>query len=81
MNDVKINTDFIKLIIIAYIFAIPIAYYFLNEWLQNFAYRTELSWWMFATAGLIALVIALLAVSWQSWMAATKNPVEALRYE
>lgn len=76
-----LNTDFIKLIIIAYIFAIPIAYYFLNEWLQNFAYRTELSWWMFATAGLIALVIALLAVSWQSWMAATRNPVEALRYE
>ena len=76
-----LNKDFIKLIIIAFIFAIPIAYYFMNKWLQNFAYRTELSWWIFAIAGLIALGIALLAVSWQSWRAATRNPVEVLRYE
>jgi putative ABC transport system permease protein len=49
--------------------------------LQTFAYKTELKWWIFAVAGLLALIIALLTVSWQSWQAATRNPVEALRYE
>jgi putative ABC transport system permease protein len=53
----------------------------MDKWLQNFAYRTQLSWWVFALAGLMALVIALLTVSWQSWLAARRNPVEALRYE
>jgi putative ABC transport system permease protein len=53
----------------------------MNKWLENFAYKTELSWWIFALAGLLALGIALLTVSWQSWKAATRNPVEALRYE
>jgi ABC-type antimicrobial peptide transport system permease subunit len=53
----------------------------LNRWLQNFAYRTDLSWWIFALAGLLAMGIALLTVSWQSWRAARMNPVEALRYE
>ncbi|QGY47658.1 hypothetical protein GM418_29515 [Maribellus comscasis] len=48
---------------------------------ENFAYKTTLSWWIFALAGLLALGIALLTVSWQSWQVATKNPVEALRYE
>jgi putative ABC transport system permease protein len=53
----------------------------MNKWLENYAYRTELSWWIFAFAGLIALVIALITVSWQSWRAAARNPIEALRYE
>jgi putative ABC transport system permease protein len=53
----------------------------MNKWLESFAYKTELSWWIFALAGLLALGIALLTVSWQSWKAATRNPVEALRYE
>jgi putative ABC transport system permease protein len=53
----------------------------MNRWLQNFAYKTELSWWIFALAGVIALFIALVTVSWQSWRAANKNPVESLRYE
>jgi putative ABC transport system permease protein len=51
------------------------------KWLQSFAYKTGLSWWVFALAGLIALLITLITVSWQSWRAATRNPVEALRYE
>jgi len=76
-----LNRDFIKWIAVAYLLACPVAWYSMNKWLQNFAYRTELSWWIFAIAGLIALIIALLAVSWQSWRAATRNPVEALRYE
>ena len=53
----------------------------MNKWLENFAYKTNLSWWIFALAGVLALGIALLTVSWQSWRAATRNPVEALRYE
>ncbi|MDA3929352.1 MAG: hypothetical protein PF541_10370 [Prolixibacteraceae bacterium] len=53
----------------------------MHKWLENFAYKTELSWWIFALAGLLALGIALLTVSFQSWKAATKNPVESLRYE
>jgi putative ABC transport system permease protein len=76
-----INKDFIKGVLFAFIIACPIAWYALHKWLQNFAYKTELSWWLFAAAGGIALVIALLTVSWQSWRVATRNPVEALRYE
>jgi putative ABC transport system permease protein len=66
---------------LAFVHAIPVAWYAMNRWLQSFAYKTELSWWIFALAGLIALGIALLTVSWQSWRAARRNPVEALRYE
>ncbi|MEZ5104581.1 MAG: FtsX-like permease family protein [Draconibacterium sp.] len=76
-----INKDFVKWIVIAFLIATPIAYYTMNKWLENFAYKTTLSWWIFALAGLLALGIALLTVSWQSWRAATRNPVEALRYE
>ncbi|MDB4582201.1 ABC transporter permease [Draconibacterium sp.] len=68
-------------ILTANIIATPIAYYAMNKWLENFAYKTTLSWWIFALAGVLALGIALLTVSWQSWRAATRNPVEALRYE
>ena len=76
-----LNTNFIKWVLIAFIIATPIAYYAISRWLENFAYKTTLSWWIFALAGLSALVIALITVSWQSWRAARRNPVEALRYE
>jgi putative ABC transport system permease protein len=76
-----LNMEFIKWVAIAFIIATPLAYYVMYKWLENFAYKTELSWWIFALAGLLALGIALLTVSWQSWRAATRNPVEALRYE
>ncbi len=76
-----LNKDFIKWVVIAFVIATPIAYYTMHKWLENFAYKTTLSWWIFALAGLLALGIALLTVSWQSWRAATRNPVEALRYE
>jgi len=78
---VMLNKDIVTLTIIALIIATPITYYAMNKWLENFAYKTELSWWVFVLAGLIALAIALITVSWQSWKAATRNPVEALRYE
>jgi putative ABC transport system permease protein len=76
-----LNRDFVKWVAIAFIIATPIAWYAMNKWLESFAYKTELSWWIFALAGVLALGIALLTVSWQSWKAATRNPVEALRYE
>lgn len=78
---IMLNKDFIKWIVIAFIIACPIAWYAMHKWLNNFAYKTELSLWVFGFAGLLALGIALLTVSWQSWRAATRNPVEALRYE
>ncbi|MBI9069730.1 MAG: ABC transporter permease [Salinivirgaceae bacterium] len=76
-----LNKDFIKWVAIAFVIACPLAYYVMHKWLENFAYKTPISWWVFALAGLLALGIALLTVSWQSWRAATRNPVEALRYE
>lgn len=76
-----LNTDLVKWVFIACIIACPIAWYALRTWLSGFAYKTELSWWIFALAGIIALGIALLTVSWQSWRAAKINPVESLRYE
>ncbi len=78
---IMLNKDFAKWVAFAFVIATPIAWYAMNRWLENFAYKTELCWWIFALAGLMALGIALLTVSWQSWRAATRNPVEALRYE
>ncbi len=76
-----LNKNFVKWVVIAFVIATPVAYFTMNKWLENFAYKTTLSWWIFALAGLLALGIAMLTVSYQSWKAATKNPVEALRYE
>jgi putative ABC transport system permease protein len=76
-----LNINFIKWVILAYIIAIPVAWFTMNNWLDNFAYMTELSWEIFSLAGLLLIGIAFLTVSWQSWRAAKRNPVEALRYE
>jgi putative ABC transport system permease protein len=76
-----LNKDFVIWVAIAFVLACPVAWFAMNKWLENFAYKTSLNWWIFALAGLLALGIALLTVSWQSWRAATRNPVEALRYE
>ncbi|MFA9389999.1 MAG: ABC transporter permease [Prolixibacteraceae bacterium] len=76
-----LNLRFVRWVVIAFVIATPLAYYTMHKWLENFAYKTELSWWIFALAGLLALGIALLTVSFQSWKAAMRNPVEALRYE
>jgi putative ABC transport system permease protein len=73
--------DFSKLILISGIIAIPLAWYAMEKWLQNFAYRINISWWMFALAGGIALAIALATVSFQAIKAASVNPVESLKYE
>ena len=76
-----LNQDFIKWVAIAFVVACPIAWYAMHKWLQSFAYKTELSWWVFAVAGLVAVAVAVITVSWQSWRAATRNPLESLRYE
>ncbi|WP_167618731.1 ABC transporter permease [Maribellus sediminis] len=78
---VMLNKDFIKWVVLAFAIATPVTYFAMNKWLENFAYKTNLSWWIFALAGLLAMGIALITVSFQSWKAATKNPIEALRYE
>jgi putative ABC transport system permease protein len=76
-----LNRDFVRWVLISVFIATPITWFILHKWLDNFAYKTNLSWWIFALAGLLALGIAVLTVSWQSWKAATRNPIEALRYE
>ncbi len=76
-----LNKDFIKWVLIAFIIATPMAYFSMTKWLESFAYKTEISWWIFIIGGCSALLIALATVSWQSWMAARRNPVEALRNE
>ena len=78
---ILLNTKFFKWVLIGFVIACPVTYFIMHKWLENFAYKTVLSWWIFALAGIIALGIALITVSWQSWRAATRNPVEALRYE
>ena len=76
-----ISKDFIKLVLIAIIIASPIAWYFMNEWLQDFAYRINISWGIFLVAGITAVFIALLTISFQAIKAAMANPVKSLRSE
>jgi putative ABC transport system permease protein len=76
-----LNKDFVKWVAIAFLIACPIGYYFMSNWLDDFVFKTTLSWWIFALSGGITLAIALLTVSRESYKAATRNPVEALRDE
>jgi ABC-type antimicrobial peptide transport system permease subunit len=76
-----LSKDFVKLVLLANLIAWPAAWFAMNKWLENFAYRVEISWWIFAFAGGIALVIALLTVGTQAIRAALANPVDSLRYE
>lgn len=78
---VLLNKDFVKWVALAFVIAVPISSYAMGKWLEGFAYKTNISWWIFALAGIVALAIALLTVSWQSFRAATNNPVDALRNE
>jgi hypothetical protein len=76
-----LSKEFLKWVLIANLFAWPAAYLVMDKWLQRFAYHTELGWWIFASSGALALVIALITVSWQAIKAATVNPVKSLKYE
>ncbi len=76
-----LSKDFLKLVGIAIVLATPLAYWGMGKWLQDFAYRVELSWWVFASAGAVAVVIAFMTVAGQAWRAAQANPVQSLRSE
>jgi len=76
-----LSKDFLKLVVVALLVATPLAWYVMNEWLQNFAFRISVGWWVFPLAGALAVSIAFLTVSVQSVRAALSDPVEALRYE
>ena len=71
-----LSKDFVKLVFIAIIIGVPVAWWSMNKWMENFASRTDISWWTFALAGLIAIFIALVSVSFQAIKAAIANPVE-----
>jgi putative ABC transport system permease protein len=78
---ILLNVDFVKLVIVAILLAVPVAWFVMSKWLENYAYRIEISWWIFLLSGTIAVAVAIITVSWQSWAASKRNPVEALRYE
>jgi putative ABC transport system permease protein len=76
-----LSKDFLKLVLVANLIAWPLAWYGMHQWLQDFAYRTDIPWWIFGLAASLALFIAVLTVSFQAVRAAVSNPVEALRNE
>jgi putative ABC transport system permease protein len=78
---VLISRDFVILISIAFVIAVPAGYYFTDKWLQNFAYRINMAWWMFGLAGAVVILVALLTISFQAIKAALANPVKSLRTE
>ncbi len=78
---VLLNIDFVQWTIMALLIAFPLSYTLMNKWLENFAYKTTITWWLFGLIGICSLSIVILAISWQSWRAATRNPIESLRYE
>ena len=76
-----LSKDFAKLVLIASVIAFPLAWWAMNKWLQSFAYRIHISWWIFLVAGATAIIIALLTISFQAIKAAVANPVNSLRTE
>jgi len=76
-----LSKDFLKLVIIASLIAFPVAWWLMNKWLQDFAYRINIQWWVFILAGCIALTVAAITISFQSIKAALANPVKSLRSE
>lgn len=76
-----LSTSFLKSILVAFIISCPIGWILMSKWLESFAYRTPLNAWIFISAGLVSIVVAMIAVSWQTLMVAKRNPVESLRYE
>jgi len=71
----------VKWILVAFVIACPISIFAMTKLLENFAYKTNLSWWIFALSGLIAVIMALITVSWEAIKAATKSPVDTFKYE
>ncbi len=78
---ILLSKDYSKWISIAFIIACPVAFLIMSQWTRNFSYARDLAWWVFILAGILTYITAMLAVSWHTWHAANKNPIEALRYE
>ncbi|MDP4247097.1 MAG: ABC transporter permease, partial [Bacteroidota bacterium] len=76
-----LSRDFMRLVVIAFVLAVPIVWWAMHKWLENFAYRTEISWWLFASSGLVMVFVALLTMGTQTFRAARANPVDSLRTE
>ncbi|MFC5624233.1 ABC transporter permease [Algoriphagus winogradskyi] len=76
-----LSKDFIKLVLVAIVLAVPVSWYVVNQWIQDFAYRIDIEWWLFAVSGLVAILIALATVSSQAFKAAIRNPVDSLKSE
>ena len=76
-----LSKEFLRLVMVSFIIASPIAWLLMNNWLQDYAYRTTISWWLFLLAGVLTLVIAMITVSLQAIKAAVANPVKSLRTE
>ena len=74
-----LSREFLLLVLIAFVVASPLAWWAMHQWLQNFAYHIDIEWWVFILAGIMALLIALLTVSFQALKAAVANPVKSLR--
>jgi putative ABC transport system permease protein len=78
---VMLSKEFLKLIVVASLIAFPVTWFAMNKWLQDFAYRTNIEWWVFVLAGVTALLVAALTISYQSIRASLANPVKSLRSE
>ncbi len=76
-----LSKDFLRLVFISSVIAFPLSWWFMHKWLQNYEYRITINWWVFVIAGLLALIIALITISFQSIKAAIANPVKSLRTE
>jgi putative ABC transport system permease protein len=76
-----LSGDFLRIVVVAIVIATPVAWYGMNQWLADFAYKIDIQWWVFVLAGLLAVAIALLTVSFQSVKAALVNPVKSLKSE
>jgi putative ABC transport system permease protein len=76
-----LSKDFLKLVAVSFVIAAPLSWYFMQKWLEHFAYRTGISWWVFVLAGVLALLVAVFTISFQAIKAALMNPVKSLRAE
>ena len=77
----RLTVDFLKLVSIGILISLPLGWYAMNKWLENFSYRIEIGWWVFIFAAILAIVVAIMTVSYQSIKAAIVNPVKSLRTE
>ena len=78
---VMLNKQYARFALVSFLLALPLSWFFMQKWLTNYAYKTSIDWWIFFSAGLITLLVALITTSWKGWRVARKNPVESLRLE